>query len=208
MEAVGLAAGVVSLGLDLSTRLHTYVEGVKGFADRLSAVAAAVSATASIVRQLADLLGLFTAQGVADIEAVLRRCRHAYGVIVDILLGVSTGASTRTHTILTAAGLSELSAARLSRLSSRARWPWLEPRLNACLLELETIKMDLLLSLHVAALAKHRMADKGAGVGAAATQADGEAHKEASTENEKEDKKADTNDDNEEAKSEIGRAHV
>lgn len=82
MEAVGLAAGIVSLGLDLGTRLHTYVEGVKGAGTLLSALAADVSATASIVRQLADLLSapssarLFTPEGTADIESVLRRCRR------------------------------------------------------------------------------------------------------------------------------------
>lgn len=166
MEAVGLAAGIVSLGLDLGTRLQTYVEGVKGAGDRLSAIAADVSATASIVRQLADLLteadslGLFTDQGVSDIDAILRRCRRAYGVIVDVLLGVTKGASSRTHAVLTVAGLSELTAARLARLSSRARWPWLEPRVKACQTELRAVKMDLLLVLHVAGLARHRMSRK------------------------------------------------
>ncbi|KAH8168888.1 hypothetical protein LIA77_11014 [Sarocladium implicatum] len=162
MEAVGLAAGIVTFGLDLGTRLHTYVESVKGAGHRLSALAADVSATASIVRQLGDLLNeatvrdIFTAEGISDIEAVLRRCRHAYSVIVDVLLGVASSAASRTHTALTTAGLSELTAARLAKMSSRARWPWLEPRVKSCLTELRVVKLDLLLSLHVASLLKQR----------------------------------------------------
>lgn len=202
MEAAGLAVGVVSLGLDLATRLQAYIEGVQGAAYRLNEITADVSATASIVRQLADLLEadkdalpqpqrkvdtpsigsasdsdatvfgapspvapasqrqqqhpVFSAKGIVEIEAVLRRCDQAYRVLVRVLVSATSESFSRTQKVLASAGLGDLTAARLARLTSRAKWPWLEPRIKACQKQLKSIKVDLLLSLHIASLARHR----------------------------------------------------
>jgi len=199
MEAAGLAVGVVSLGLDLATRLQAYIEGVQGAGDHLRDVAGDVSATASIVRQLADLLEadkataalplpkqhqsdtrsvqssqesdstvfgpssplpapkqqpVFSEKGLVEIEAALRRCDQAYGVLVRVLVSATSESFTRTQKVFANAGLSDLTASRLARLTSRAKWPWLEPRIRACQKQLKSIKVDLLLSLHIASLAK------------------------------------------------------
>lgn len=177
MEAAGLAVGVVSLGLDLATRLQTYIEAVRDAGDRLSELSADVSATASIVRQIADLLSahqqkpdyhacsapsqppILTARGVSDIEAQLRRCDKAYKVIIDILIRATSGA-VNPPAFATAVGLSDLTASKLGKLASRAKWPWLEPRIKACQKQLKSIKVDLLLSLQIASLARHRLGYK------------------------------------------------
>lgn len=56
MEAVGLAVGVVSLGLELSTKLQTYIEGVKGAKESLTELSVDVSSTASTLKQLANVI--------------------------------------------------------------------------------------------------------------------------------------------------------
>ncbi|KAM0325503.1 hypothetical protein ACHAQA_007490 [Verticillium albo-atrum] len=202
MEVVGLAVGVVGLGLDLSTRLQTYIEGVKDAGDRLSELASDVSATASTVQQLASLLEddrtavvagkqpqaavgvqdshnqpsgepdeesiesrlplpnlqlLFTDEGRWATEAALRRCKKTYDAIVTILVSATADSAGRTQALLSNVGLSDLTAAKLARLKTKAKWPWLEPRVKACLKQLKAVKLDLLLNLHIANLAKHKL---------------------------------------------------
>ena len=93
---------------------------------------------------------------IAEIEATLRRCSQAYNVLVSVLVSATSESFSRTQKALATAGLGDLTAARLARLTSRVKWPWLEPRIKACQKQLKAVKVDLLLNLHIASLAKHR----------------------------------------------------
>lgn len=190
MEAAGLAVGVVSLGLDLATRLQIYIDGVKGAGDRVSELTANVSATASVVQQLAALVeadaqekrpknksnlqkcedgtgpeplveeshgSIFTSEGVYQIEALLRRCDRIYKAIVTLIGSATTDGFLGTRTLLTGVGVGDLTARRLARLKTKALWPWLEPRVQTCVKQLEAVKVDLLLNLQIASLAQCRI---------------------------------------------------
>ncbi|KAM0426058.1 hypothetical protein ACHAPT_008689 [Fusarium lateritium] len=173
MEAAGLAIGVVGLGLQLATTLQTYVEGVAGAEDRLRELSFDVASTASTLKQLEDMLDadkavventnsdqtvdsvtIFTDQGRRDIYSLSRRCEKVYQGIVRVILNVSAPPSARSKAIAANVGISDLTATRLMQFGRSLKWPWVEPRVKACQEELRWLKMDLLLHLQVATVAR------------------------------------------------------
>ncbi|KAL2672811.1 hypothetical protein Neosp_013527 [[Neocosmospora] mangrovei] len=173
MEAVGLAVGVVGLGLQLATTLQTYVEGVAGAEDRLRELSFDVASTASTLKQLEDMLDadkaaaetrssdqglnsvtIFTDRGRRDIYSLSRRCEKVYQGILRVIVGASVPSSAKGKAIARNFGLSDLTATRLAQFGLGLKWPWVEPRVKACQEELRWLKIDLLLHLQVATFAK------------------------------------------------------
>ncbi|KAJ3459757.1 hypothetical protein MRS44_015830 [Fusarium solani] len=154
MEAAGLAVGVVDLGLQLATTLQTYVEGVAGAEDRLRELSFDVASTASTLKQLEDMLNADKAVGRHDIYSLSRRCEKVYQGIVRVIVGASAPPSTKGKAIARNVGLSDLTATRLAHFGWNMKWPWVEPRVKACQEELRWLKMDLLLHLQVATVAR------------------------------------------------------
>ncbi|UPL00438.1 hypothetical protein LCI18_011372 [Fusarium solani-melongenae] len=173
MEAAGLAVGVVALGLQLATTLQTYAEGVAGAEDRLRELSFDVASTASTLKQLRDMLDadnavvektspgqsadpvtIFTDQGRRDIYSLSRRCEKVYQGILRVIVGASAPPSATGKSIARNVGLSDLTATRLIQFSRDLKWPWVEPRVKACQEELRWLKVDLLLHLQVATVAR------------------------------------------------------
>lgn len=173
MEAAGLAVGVVGLGLQLATTLQTYVEGVAGAENRLRELSFDVASTASTLKQLQDMLDadnaaientspgqsadsvtIFTDQGRRDIYSLSRRCEKVYQGILRVIVGASAPPSATGKSIARNVGLSDLTATRLVQFSRDLKWPWVEPRVKVCQEELRWLKMDLLLHLQVATVAR------------------------------------------------------
>ncbi|KAF4976449.1 hypothetical protein FZEAL_6887 [Fusarium zealandicum] len=182
MEAAGLAVGVVGFGLQLATTLQVYIEGVAGVDDRLRELSFDVASTASTLKQLQDMLEadkaavaanesaaldqnnndtqnptIFAAEGIRDIQSLSRRAEKVYKGIIRIIVRASSPASSRSKEFATNIGMSDLSVTRLTQLGRDLKWPWLEPRVKKCQDELRWLKMDLLLHLSIAALAKSRL---------------------------------------------------
>ncbi|KAJ4324573.1 hypothetical protein N0V84_003852 [Fusarium piperis] len=170
MEAASLAVGVVALGLQLATTLQTYVEGVAGAEDRLRELSFDVASTASTLKQLMDMLDadkvvaenrqgphsvpIFTDQGRRDIYSLSRRCEKVYQGILLVIVGASAPPSAKGKAIASNIGLSGLTVTRLAQFGRDLKWPLVEPRVKACQEELRWLKMDLLLHLQVATIAR------------------------------------------------------
>ncbi|RSM07438.1 hypothetical protein BHE90_015084 [Fusarium euwallaceae] len=173
MEATGLAVGVVGLGLQLATMLQTYVEGVTGAEDRLRELSFDVASTASMLKQLEDMLDadkaaaentstnqasnsvtIFTDQGRHDIYSLSRRCEKVYQGILGVIVSASSPPSAKVKAIATNVGLSDLTTTRLAQFGRALKWPLIESRVKTCLEELRWLKMDLLLHLQVATVAR------------------------------------------------------
>ncbi|RSL55632.1 hypothetical protein CEP53_007023 [Fusarium sp. AF-6] len=173
MEATGLAVGVVGLGLQLATTLQTYVEGVAGTEDRLRELSFDVASTASTLKQLEDMLDadkaaaentsinqasdsvtVFTDQGRRDVYLLSRRCEKVYQGILAVMVSASSPPSAKVKAIAANVGLSDLTTTRLAQFGRALKWPLIESRVKTCLEELRWLKMDLLLHLQVATVAR------------------------------------------------------
>ncbi|RSL58722.1 hypothetical protein CEP54_007645 [Fusarium duplospermum] len=173
MEAAGLAVGVVGLGLQLATTLQTFVEGVAGVEDRIRELSFNVASTASTLKQLEDMLDadkaaaestsihqasnsviIFTDQGRRDIHSLSRRCEKVYQGILGVIVSASSPPSAKVKAIAANVGLSDLITTRLAQFCCALKWPWIESRVKACLEELRWLKMDPLLHLQVATVAR------------------------------------------------------
>ncbi|RSL78144.1 hypothetical protein CEP51_008463 [Fusarium floridanum] len=173
MEAAGLAVGVVGLGLQLATTLQTYVEGVAGTEDRLRELSFDVASTASTLKQLEDMLDadkaaaentsinqasdsvtIFTDQGRRDVYLLSRRCEKVYQGILAVIVSASSPPSAKVKAIAANVGLSDLTTTRLAQFVRALKWPLIESRVKTCLEELRWLKMDLLLHLQVATIAR------------------------------------------------------
>lgn len=172
LEVVGAVVGVSSLGLQLASTIQTYVESAMDASYRFSELASEISATASIVRQIYNLLeddkaangaepggarAVLSDDGQWKIQSLLRRCETVYKAVVRVLVSAAAPPSGRTRTLLTNVGIDDLTVVKLHRVATKAQWPWLEPRIKACNDQLAALKVDLLLHLQVASLAKIQM---------------------------------------------------
>lgn len=177
MEAVGATAsivGIIDFGLKLGVTLQTYVEAVKEAEERLGEIAVQVSSTAAALKELHDLInsdtgantttsgsstttktGIFNDGGLKSVQNLAIQCKKIYTTIVILVKGAeSTADQNRNDTV--PKDMTALSATGLS-LGKRLRWPWLEPRIKRCETRLQCLKLDLLLHLQIAVLARFQI---------------------------------------------------
>lgn len=151
-------SGVVALGLQLSTSLHTYVEAVLEAKDRLRDVAIDISSTASTLKQLKALVDadanqttkVFRDDGLNEVNSLSVSCGKAYSLIVVLLTKAGT---PRARGKITAESIDPLEL-KTSVLTRHMRWHWLAPRIKRCQVQLRLFKTKLLLNLQLAQLAK------------------------------------------------------
>lgn len=173
VSAIGVAGsvvGIVSLGMELARILQGQIDQIATAKDRLSQFVFEVKATALALTNLQDVLlstrnpedRLFNDRGYDDIKLVMDRCMIVYRNIAVLISKAGAACLANVddfvdkkkkpdaRTVLTLNF--ELSKA------DHLLWPFKYAKVEQCVADLERLKLNLILMLNVAALAKKKMA--------------------------------------------------
>ncbi|KAK3988725.1 hypothetical protein QBC44DRAFT_328806 [Cladorrhinum sp. PSN332] len=165
-DPVGLAGsivGIVAFGLKLGTTLQTYVELALEVEDCLRDITFDVTATASALRQLDDIINIdkaeaeeqnrptvFKEAALVEIQALAFKCEQVYKTIL-VLAHKASGDPRKPY------GQDAINNELLCKplnVVKKLRWPWLEPRVARCHDQLRWLKVSILLNLQIANLAQ------------------------------------------------------
>jgi hypothetical protein len=169
-ETQGAASSIVSivgLGLTLATTLQTYVEFQRYPEDRLRDISCDVSSTAAILRQLQDIidadknirsfppsLKVLKDEGRDEIEIRAVQCEKIFKTIIALM--TKAGGASRWKGKVKTASI-DTRTLKLTGLIRVLKWTWLESRIKRSQEQLGFLKMNLLLILQVATLARHQV---------------------------------------------------
>ncbi|KAK0623727.1 hypothetical protein B0T14DRAFT_495159 [Immersiella caudata] len=157
--------GVVSFGLRLATALQTYSEIASEADDALHDIIFDINGTASALRQLSELIEsdklvaseqgrrpIFKDAGEAEIRGIALKLEKVYKTIVVL---VQKATSTKPATASLGSNVViDPSAIKPFTSFSKAKWPWLAPRVDRCQTQLRWLKISLLINLQIADLAQ------------------------------------------------------
>ncbi|KAK4448964.1 hypothetical protein QBC34DRAFT_101207 [Podospora aff. communis PSN243] len=166
-EPLSIAAsvvGVVSFGLRLATALQTYAEIASEADEALHDIIFDINATASALRQLSDLIEsdksaaseqgrppIFKEAGEADIRSIALKLEKVYKTIVVL---VQKATNSKTVNVISKNSDTVIDPSLIKPLASlsKAKWPWLAPRVDRCHTQLRWLKISLLVNLQIAHL--------------------------------------------------------
>lgn len=165
--AASSIASIITLGLNLATTLDTTLTSQKFPEEKLSELNGDINATAGILRQLQQLIeadkqyrnrgnGQVTVlkdAGLKEIERRAAQCEILYRTIIATV--TKAGMAGWKNKIKTEA--IDTNVLKATSVSRGIKWNWLGPRVKKTSEQLEIVKMNLLLILQVASLAKHQV---------------------------------------------------
>ncbi|KAI9767114.1 MAG: hypothetical protein M1840_005903, partial [Geoglossum simile] len=156
MEAVGAAASIVQLadaGLKISIKLFTFAETVRDAEKIVKRISADISVTCGILTQLTELVqpkdssgSVHTAlsdEGLKQVELATDICRTVFDQLQSVVEGASKQLSNKNPSG---------QKIKLST-SEKAKWPFLQPRIQELRTELFNAKSNLMVVLLIAQLA-------------------------------------------------------
>jgi len=160
MEALGAAGSVVGIagfGLQIAGTLQTYAEASLEADDRIRDIANDISATASALQRLQAVIDhdeklaegrVFSVEGLKSVNKISSQCDVVFKRIVELL----NKAGNPGEQLSNAERVKDLKLSTLDHL----KWPWLEPKISRCRLELERLLIKLLLMLQISNLANQQ----------------------------------------------------
>ena len=166
LGVAGSIVGIVAMGLKLGTTLQAYVETAVDSEDSIRDIAFEISATASALQQLLDLIKpsepeaqggrppILNEAGLREILSVAKKCRGVYEKIFELIVKATRPAAFKGKGGETATGEIDLDSLTIQSLYQKMRWPWLEPRVKKQQEQLRGLKIDLIFHLSVVQLAQ------------------------------------------------------
>lgn len=165
MDGVSVAAsivGIASAGVQVSIKLVTLATQISTASDRVSAIGNDVSLTSGVLHQLGELMTQKTTDDGVSIfsEGGLQSTRLSAAVCERIFRQVETEAKKASEQLRDCKqGRLTGGKIKLSR-AEKAKWPFLQPSVDAMRADLREAKGTLMLMLQVTSLAlSKRMAD-------------------------------------------------
>ena len=156
-------ADVVAHGLELATILQTYIEADGGEPGEIDDVSLEISSTASILRQLQEIidadktctaaqtnLQVLKDDGRDEIEVLAAYCEKTFTTIITLVTKTRTAelwGKMPAHFTNAPTGI-------VGSLCHCTKWRWLNPRIKRCHEQLRWLKLNLLLHLQLANLAR------------------------------------------------------
>lgn len=162
MGAAGSIIGIAAFGLKFATTLQTYIEAVFDAQQSLQDIASDVSATASALEQLHEIVkvgengkAIANNSGLHQVIQLASQCKQVYIAIIN-LIARATGVPKDDdgNVSLDALDLDSLKATSLMR---KLKWPFKEPRIKKHQDNLRWLKLSLLFHLRLMELAKSKM---------------------------------------------------
>lgn len=165
LGAAGSIVGIVAMGMKLGTTLQAYVETAVDAEDSIRDIAFEISATASTLQQLLNLIKpaqteaagshppILNEAGLGEILSLADKCRNVYEKIFELVTKATGPKADKGKGKENATGVVDLDSLTIQTLYQRMRWPWLEPRVKKKQDQLRGLKIDLIFHLSVVQLA-------------------------------------------------------
>lgn len=164
LGAAGSIVGIAAFGLKFATTLQTYVEAVADAHQSLKDIASDVSATASALEQLHEIINassdangkpIANDSGLQQVVQLASQCKQVYTAIIG-LIAKAAGLLKDANGDVSLDTL-DLDSLKVTSLTRRLKWPFKELRIKKHQQELRWLKISLLLHLRVMELAKSKM---------------------------------------------------
>lgn len=171
ISAVGVAGsvvGIVSLGMELARVLQGQIDQIATAKDRLSHFVFEIKATALALTNLRDLLlstrdledRLFNGRGYDVIKLVVDRCTIVYRNIAVLISKAGAASLANVDDFVEKNKHSSMKTIiplkiELSK-ADHLLWPFRFAKVEQCFADLERLKLQLILMLNIAALAKKK----------------------------------------------------
>ncbi|KAI2464895.1 hypothetical protein F4781DRAFT_51897 [Annulohypoxylon bovei var. microspora] len=165
LGAAGSIIGIAAFGLKFATTLQTYIEAVADARESLRDIAFDVSATASALDQLHQLIkvddnckAIANDSGVQEAARLASKCKQVYTAVINLIAkAVGVLRDSDGEISIDALDAIDLNESTAVRLVQRLKWPFQEPRIRKHQEELRWLKISLLLHLRLMELAKTKM---------------------------------------------------
>ena len=166
MDGVSVAAslvGIGAVGCQVAIKLYTLATQISTASERISSISNDVSLTSSVLQQLGELMkqkeaaddgtSIFSQSGLETTKTSATMCENIFRAIEEAARDASQQIRERERGRV-------VGKIKLSK-SEKARWPFLQPSIEALRNDLREAKGTLMLMLQVTTLAlSKRMADK------------------------------------------------
>ncbi|KAM0796008.1 hypothetical protein BDR22DRAFT_825615 [Usnea florida] len=167
MDGVSIAAsiiGIATAGVQVSIKLATLATQISTASDRVSAIGNDISLTSNVLRQLGDLMtenltdggiSILNPNGLESTKTAAAMCEKIFS---EIEKEVKRGSEQLRRY---KPGLGKMRGQKIElSTNEKAKWPFLQPRIDGLRADLRDAKSTLILLLQVATLALNRwMAD-------------------------------------------------
>ena len=162
MDGISAAASIVGIaaaGVQVSIKIITLAEQVSTASDRISAIGNDISLTANILQQLGDLIrekpdcenvSIFSRDGLDTTVVSAEMCRRIFQEVAEEIAKASHILKSKKHRIGEKVKLTVL---------EKAKWPFLQPRLDVLRRDLGEAKSTLMLMVQVNIIVYHLILD-------------------------------------------------